>query len=304
MVRSCWEVRVSAVPREARPAPLLSRFAIAFIAVAISSCVSSIPRALPTGCCGSLFDMSGSSKSDLKPSSERKNRTHLSRKRPLSRSSLPPSSRTHCDSTFFVFSSCTDLMFWKIHADLPCATVLQLNDVALEKTNDCCTSHFLQPAICFPNAVRSCASLVSVVRRCHDACIASVAVCSSASVWASPLKPRPCLLRSWGGITNSAVPMMAAANVASTSSTLLSLGGFTLRRLPTAVATSCRSRGSVTRRLRSPGGLAGTLNRRFREKRPRSLTGADTMLWSEMERKEGWGCAVTFRTNLRSRWLM
>ena len=54
-------------------------FAIAFIAVAISSSVGSIPRALATGCCGSLFGMSGSSMSDLEFSSERKNLTHLSR---------------------------------------------------------------------------------------------------------------------------------------------------------------------------------------------------------------------------------
>ena len=80
---------------------------------------------------------------------------------------------------------------------------------------------------------------------------------------------------------------MAAANAASTSSTLLSPGGFALRCLPTAVATSCQNWGSVTRRLWSTGGLAVALNRRFRAKRPRSLTGADTMLWSEMGRKEG-----------------
>ena len=107
------EVRVSAVPREARPAPLLSRLPFAFIAVATSSSVGSIQSALATGCCGSLFGMSGSSMSDLEFSSERTNRTHLSRIRPLSRSSLPPSSRTHCDSTFLVSSSCTDWMFWK-----------------------------------------------------------------------------------------------------------------------------------------------------------------------------------------------
>ena len=81
--------------------------------------------------------------------------------------------------------------------------------------------------------------------------------------------------------------MMAAANAAYTSSTLLSPGGFALRCLPTAVVTSCRSWGSVTRRLRSTGGLAEALSRRFRAKWPRSLTGADTMLWSEMGRKEG-----------------
>ena len=75
--------------------------------------LGSIPRALATGCSGSLFGMSGSSISDLEFSNERNNRTHLSRICPLSRSSLPLSSRTHCGSTFFVSSSCTDLMFWK-----------------------------------------------------------------------------------------------------------------------------------------------------------------------------------------------
>ena len=33
------------------------------------------------------------------------------------------------------------------HAQL----LLQLNDVALEETNDCCTSHFLQPVTCLPD---------------------------------------------------------------------------------------------------------------------------------------------------------
>ena len=48
----------------------------------------------------------------------------------------------------------------------------------------------------FLTALRSCASLVSIFRRCHAVCIASVAACSSASVRASPLQPRPGLLRS------------------------------------------------------------------------------------------------------------
>ena len=152
----------------------------------------------------------------------------------------------------------------------------------------------------FLTALRSCVSLVSVFRRCHAACIASVAVYSSTSIWASPLQPRPGLLRPWGGITNSAVHMMAAANAASTSSTLLVPGGFALRCLPTAVTTSYRSWGSVTRRIQSTGGLAETLNRRFGAKWSRSLTGADTMLSSEMGRRKGWGCAVTFRTSSQS----
>ena len=139
----------------------------------------------------------------------------------------------------------------------------------------------------FLAVLRSCASLVSIFRRCYAACIVSVAACSSASVQASPLQPRPGFLCSWGGITNSAIPVIAAVNAASTSSTLLSPGVFALRCLPTAVATSCRSWRSVSRRLRSTGGLVGALHRRFRAKWPKSLMGADTMLCSGIGRKEG-----------------
>ena len=233
-----------------------------------------------------LRGMSGSSMSDLAFSSERKNRTHLSRIRPLSRSSPPSSPWTHCDSTFFVSSGCTDLMFWKS----PCWSPMRncfFNSTAWrsKKRTTAALRTLFSQSHAFPTALRSCASLVSIFRRCQAACIASVAACSSASVRASPLQPRPGLLRSWGAITNSAVRMMAAANAASTPSALLSPGGFALRCLPTAVATSCQIWGSVTRRLRSAGGLAGALNRRFRAKWPRSLTGTDTMLEPEMGRE-------------------
>ena len=127
----------------------------------------------------------------------------------------------------------------------------------------------------FLTALRSCASLAPVFRCCHAACITSVAARSSAYVWASPLQPRPGLLRSWGGII--AIRMMAMTKAASSSSTLLSPGRFALRCLPTAMVTSCRSWGSLTRRLWSTGGLAEALDRRFRAKWLRSLTGADIM---------------------------
>ena len=93
--------------------PTAFAFIIAFIDVAISSSMGSIPRVLAAGCCGSLFGMSESSMSDLALSSKRSNRTHLSRIRPLSRSDLPSSLRPQCGSTFFASSSCTDWMFWK-----------------------------------------------------------------------------------------------------------------------------------------------------------------------------------------------
>ena len=229
----------------------------------ISSPVGSILRALATGCCGSLYGMPGSRMLDFMFSSERKNRTHLSRIRPLSRNILPSSSRTHCDSTFFVFSSCTDLMFrknpcWVPHAQL----LLQLNDEALEETNDCWISHFLQSVTCLSGGspqLRIPRVHFQALPRCVHRISRSLQFSFRSGV-SSPTSPH--LLRSWGGITNSAVRMMAAVkNAASTSSTLLSSGGLALRCLPTAVTTSCRSRGSVTRRLRFTGGLAGALNR-------------------------------------------
>ena len=267
MVRSCWSPSFSC--STGRPSgPIAFAFAIAFITVKICFSVDSIPRALATECCGSLFGMSGSSMSDLAFSSERKNRTHLSRIRHFSRSSLPPSSRTHCDS-IFVSSSCTDLMFY----NNPCWSPMHnsFSNSTTWRSKKRTTSAFrtlLSQLHAVLTALRSYASLVSVFRPCHAACIVSVAVRSSASVWASPLQPRPGLFRFWGGITNSAVRMMAEANAASTSSTLLSPGGFVLRYPPTAGATSCQSWGSVTRRLRSTGGLVAAFNRRFRAKWP------------------------------------
>ena len=253
----------------------------------ISSSSGSIPRVLATGCCDSLYGMSGSSMSDLVFSSERKNRTHLSRIRPLSRSSLPPSSRAHCDSAFFISSSCTDLMFWKNPCWSPMNSCFSNSTTWRSKKRTAAALRTIFSQLHTFLAVHSCASLQSIFRRCQAAYIVSVAVCSSASVRASPLQPRPGLLRFWGGITNSAVRMMAAVNAASTSSTLLSPGGFAMRCLPTAVATFCRSWESATRRLRSTGGLAEAFDQRFRAKWPRSLTRADTTLWSKMGRKEG-----------------
>ena len=251
--------------------------------------------------CGTLFGMPGSSMSNFAFSSVRKNRIHLSRIHPLLCCSLPSSSRTHCDSTFFVSSSCTDFFFWKN----PCWSHMR-NCVSNSTTWR--SRKRTTPALrtlfsrlnAFVMALRSCASLVSIFRCCHAACIASVAACSPASVRVSPLQLCPGPLRSWGRITSSAVRIMAAVNAASTLSTLLSQGGFALRCLPSAVATSCRSWRSVTKRLRSTGDLAGALNRRFRAKWPMGLTVADTILWSEMGRKGGGGCTVTFRTSLRS----
>ena len=132
--------------------PTAFAFDIAFIAVAISSSVGSIPRALATGCCSSRFGMSGSSMPDLEFSSERKNRTHLSRIRPLSRSSLPSSSRTHCDSTSFFSSSYTDLMFWKNPCWSPMRNCFSNSTTwRSKKRTTAALAHSLQPVTCLPD---------------------------------------------------------------------------------------------------------------------------------------------------------
>ena len=181
--------------------------------------------------------------------------------------------------------------------------LLQLNHVALEKTNDCCTWHSLQPVTCFPDGplqLRISGVCFQALPRCVHRISRSLQLSFRLGVSTPTLSWPPSFLVRDHQFSRP----HDGCGADFTSSALLSPSGFALRCLPTAVATSCRSRGSVTRRLRSTGGLAETLSRRFRAKRPRSLTGADTRLWSEIGRKEGWGCTVTFRMSLRSRCLV
>ena len=133
-------------------------------------------RALTSRCYGSLFGMSRSSMLGLAFSSKRRNRTHLSRIRPLSRSSLPHSLRTHCDSTFFISSSCTDVMFWNNPCWSPMRNCFSNSTTWRSTKRTTAALHTLFSQLhAFLTALRSCASLVSVFRRCHAACIVSVA---------------------------------------------------------------------------------------------------------------------------------
>ena len=110
----------------------------------ISSFVGSIPRAFTTGCCGSLFRTLRSSVSDLAFSSEWTNRTHLSRIRLALQSPFLVTDALRFNvlrrlqlHRFYVLEKSMLLSHPQI--------LLQLNDVALEETNDCCTPHSLQP---------------------------------------------------------------------------------------------------------------------------------------------------------------
>ena len=87
MVRSCCCPGFSSLAVRLS-GPNVFAFSIAFIAKATSPSVGSVPGAVAVGYCGSLFVISGLSISYFAFSSERKNRTHLSRVDILSRSSL------------------------------------------------------------------------------------------------------------------------------------------------------------------------------------------------------------------------
>ena len=111
------------------------------------------------------------------------------------------------------------------HAQL----LLQLNGVALEETNKCCTSHSLQPLTCIPDgppqlyfqALPGCVYFISHSLKLSFRLGAS----ASTPPW-SPSRLRR--NHQFSGLHD------APANAASTSSTLLSPGRFALRCLPTA----------------------------------------------------------------------
>ena len=140
----------------------------------------------------------------------------------------------------FFFSSSTDLRLWKSQCWFPIMRNRFSNSTmwCLKKRMAAALRTLFSQLHACLTALHSCASLLSVFRRCQTTCFASVTTCSSASVWASPLQPRPGLLRSRGGIASLAARMMAAVNATSTSFTQLSPGGFVLSFLPTAVSTS------------------------------------------------------------------
>ena len=173
-----------------------------------------------------LQNISVSSMSDLAFSSERKNRTHLSRIRPLSRSSLPSSSRTHCCSIFFVSSSCATLMFWKkIYAGLPYATVSPSQQLGARR-NERLLLHFsLSSVSCMPSWRPSAAA---------RPCSGGATLCAlyqsqpAAQLSFERLHSNLALVSFVPGVGPSLF-MTTAANAAFTSSTLLSPGRFALR---------------------------------------------------------------------------
>ena len=245
--------------------------------------------------------------SDLAFSSERKNRNHLSRIRPLSRSSLPSSSRAHCDcdSTFFVSSSCTDLMFWKNPCWCPMRNCFsRLNHVALEEANDCYNSHPLQPITCLadgPPQLRIRGVHFQALSRCVHRISRSLQLSFRLGV-STPTSPWSPSFLGWNHQFSGPHDGCGECGFHVVHTAV------SRRVFPKVLSNRCGhvlSELGISHQTRTAtGGLAVTLNRRFRAKWPMGLTGADTMLWSELGRKEGWGCTVTFRTTLRLRCLV
>ena len=129
--------------------PTAFALALTFIAVAIFSSVGSILRALATGYCESLFGMSGSRVSDFVFNGERKNLTKIRIFVPQ-QSPFLVTDVLRLDISRLLQLHRFDILEESMlvsHAQL----LLQLNDGALEETNDRCTSHFLQPLKCMPD---------------------------------------------------------------------------------------------------------------------------------------------------------
>ena len=101
-------------------------------------------------------------------------------------------------------------------------------------------------------SLRSWLLRLSFSSRSHAVRLTANALLSSASVWASPLHPRPSVVRFGCGTSAAAACRVAVANAIFRASTLISLEGRARRRASTTVVTSSRSCGSAVnlRRLR------------------------------------------------------
>ena len=113
------------------------------------------------------------------------------RLRPLSRRSFPSSSRMFCSSIFDVASTCIDSIFWKNPRCSPVYNVSSNSTTWRSKKQTIAALHILfsQLYACL-TALRSCASVVSIFGGYQGACVASVAACSFAVIWASPTGER------------------------------------------------------------------------------------------------------------------
>ena len=176
--------------------------------------------------------------------------------RPLFRSCLVSFPRRECTAIRPSSSppAVPILCFGRILAGLPCTTIFPTQRRGARRNERLLHFTLVSARYWYMHASRLSAaahlSSCSVHFQAVQGCVHRLSrICSSASIRAFPLQPRSGLLRSWGGITSSAVRMMATENATSTSSTLLSPGGFDRRCLPTAGATSCRSWGLISSRL-------------------------------------------------------
>ena len=147
------------------------------------------------------------------------------------------------------------LYFGRIRADILCATA---SPTQRRETDDCCTSHSLQPVTCLPDGLPKLriphAHFQALPRCLHRICPSlQFSFRSDVSTPTSHWSPS-----GLGWDHQFSGPRdLCGKYTASTSSTPQSLGEFSLGRLSTAVATFYRSWGSVTRRLRPTDGLAG-----------------------------------------------
>ena len=145
-------------------------------------------------------------------------------------------------------------------------TIIRVADVdLLDKTNDCCTSHSLQPVTCFPDGPPQL-RIPGVCFQGLPRCVHRISRSLQPSFHLGVSTPTSSWSPSFLGRDHQFSGPHDGCGECGFYVVHIAVSSRVCPEVPsTAVATSCPSWGSVIRRLRSAG-LAETANRRFRAK--------------------------------------
>ena len=156
---------------------------------------------------------------------------------------------------------------------------LQLNDVALKKTNDCCTSLFLQPVTCYPDGppqLRISGVCFQAYPRCVHRISRSLQLSFSLGV-SAPTSPWP---PSFLGRDHQFSGPHDGCGECGFCIVHIAVSRWVCPEMPSNCCGHLLSKFGISHQAhRVHWRLSGDPHRRFRAKWRRSLTDADTMLW-------------------------
>ena len=170
---------------------------------------------------GTFAAMSGLRLSDFAFNRGLKNRARLPRIWLGSRRKAPSSSRMYCELTFRVSSIRKDLSSWNKPHWLCLHTSSSSSSTYLSRNQSLAAVRTLRTSLLARRtSLRSWLLRLSFSCRCQISYLTANALLSSTSVWASPLHPRPSVVRFCCGTSVSAACRVAVANTVSLASML------------------------------------------------------------------------------------